>query len=102
MVTDSVDAAVEEVCRFYKTYHSQRFVGSRLVLRLHREVGDEELVVLNERFGHILKSGAIERAEASDAEIRDDDHVELSRLAFRFDRRSWGVARQLIDALNDY
>ena len=60
-VTDSIEEAVEEVCRFYRTYHSIRFVGSRLVLRLTRPVGDEELDTLNERFGHILARGMIER-----------------------------------------
>jgi uncharacterized protein (TIGR00730 family) len=101
MVTDSIDEAVAEVCRFYKTYHSLRFVGSRLVLRLTREVGDAELADINERFGHILAKGEIERIEATDAERRDDDHVDLHRLAFRFDRRSWAGVRRLIDALND-
>lgn len=100
-VTDSIDDAVDEICGFYRTYHSLRHVGSRLVLRLRRAVGDEELVDLNERFGHILARGEIERIDATEAEIRDDDHVGLHRLAFRFDRRSWSGVRQLIDALNE-
>lgn len=101
MVTDSIDDAVEEVCRFYRTYHSLRFVGNRLVLRLHREIGDEELTRLNADFGHILERGEIERIDATDAEVRDDDQVDLHRIAFRFDRRSWAGVRRLIDALND-
>ena len=101
MVTDSIDAAVEEICRFYRTYHSIRFVGSRLVLRLHREIGDEELAQLNEQFGHVVAKGEINRIDATEAEIRDDDHIELHRLAFRFDRRSWAGVRRMIDALND-
>lgn len=101
MVTDSIDEAVEEVCRFYRTYHSLRFVGNRLVLRLHREIGDEELARLNADFGHILERGEIERIAATDAEVRDDDQVDLHRIAFRFDRRSWAGVRRLIDALND-
>ena len=101
LVTDSIDDAVEEVCHFYRTYHSIRHVGSRLVLRLHREIGDAELADLNARFGHILAKGEINRIDATEAEIRDDDHVDLHRIAFRFDRRSWAGVRQLIDALND-
>lgn len=100
-VTDSIEEAVEEVCRFYRTYHSVRFVGSRLILRLQREIGDEELASLNERFGHILVKGSIERIDTTDAEIRDDDNVDLHRIAMYFDRRNWGVVRQMIDALND-
>jgi hypothetical protein len=99
-VTDSIDEAVDEICDFYRTYHSIRFVGSRLVLRLQREVGDEELATLNERFAHIVEKGEIERIEVTDAERRDDDHVDLHRIALRFDRRSWAGVRQMIDALN--
>ena len=101
MVTDSVEAAVDEVCRFYKTYHSLRFVSGKLVLRLQREVGDDELADLNQRFGHILASGEIERIAVTEAEKRDDDQVDLHRIAFHFDRRSWAGVRQMIDALND-
>ncbi len=33
-------------------------------------------------------------------ERADDDHLELPRLAFRFDKFHYGRLRQLIDALN--
>ncbi|MEM7141445.1 MAG: TIGR00730 family Rossman fold protein [Actinomycetota bacterium] len=101
MVTDSIEAAVDEVCRFYKAYHSLRFVGQRLVLRLTREIGDDELAGLNADFGHILKKGEIERIDTTDAERRDDDHVDLHRIAMHFDRKNWAGVRQLIDAIND-
>ena len=35
-VTDSVDEAVDEVLRFYRVYHSMRYVRGDLVLRLQR------------------------------------------------------------------
>src|SRR5437870_8282126 len=36
-VTDSVDQAVEEILGFYRVYHSMRYVGPDLVLRLQQE-----------------------------------------------------------------
>jgi len=33
-------------------------------------------------------------------ETEDNDHPELSRLAFGFNRREYGRLRQLIDVLN--
>ena len=33
-LTDSVDEAVEEMCTFFRNYHSIRFVGRRLIIRL--------------------------------------------------------------------
>jgi len=99
-LTDSVDEAVAEICNFYDTYHSMRFVGPRLVLRLKRPVGDDELASLNRDFSDIVKSGSIERITATDAEIRDNDEVDRDRIAFRFDRHALARLRRLIDALN--
>ena len=99
-ITDDIGAAVEEITSFYATYHSLRYVGGRLVLRLHREVGDDELASLNTDFADIVSSGRIERVGAHDREIADRDAVELPRLAFRFDQERFDRLRQLIDALN--
>jgi uncharacterized protein (TIGR00730 family) len=101
-VADSVEEAVEEVCRFYRTYDSMRFVGNTLVLRLKRAVGDEELADLNEAFADIVEKGSIERIETTDAELRDADKVDLPRLGLRFGRHRWSRMRRLIDALNDH
>ncbi len=38
---------------------------------------------------------------ATPEEIADDDHVDLARVAFRFDRHGWARLRMLIDRLND-
>ena len=100
-VCSSVDAAVEEICTFYDTYHSMRFVGDRLVLRLQRQVGDDELVDINDRFGALLTSGRIEPMAATEQEVADDDVVDLPRLGLRFDRASWAALRRLIDRLNE-
>ena len=33
-------------------------------------------------------------------EVADDDHVDLPRIAFNFNRHDYGRLRQLIDVLN--
>lgn len=103
LVTIAHDAndAVDEVCRFYATYHSMRWVGSRLVLRLEREVSDAELAELNAEFADIVASGEIERTNASPSEVEDDDFVDKPRIAMRFDRASYARLRELIDRLNE-
>lgn len=101
LVTDDVEEAADEMCHFYKTYHSSRAVGPRLVLRLKREVGNDELKELNGQFSDIIKNGEIERIEATESEIRDDDHVDLHRIAFHFDRHGFARLRLMINALND-
>lgn len=99
-VTDDVAEAVEEITSFYSTYHSQRFVGRRLILRLVRSPSGDEIDSLNTTFGDILTEGRIESIAATPAEIADDDHVDLPRLALHFDRAQWAELRQLINALN--
>jgi hypothetical protein len=92
--------AVEEICRFYRTYHSMRWVGSRLVLRLQRELGEDELRELNREFSDIVTGGEITHVPTSPSEIDDDDVVDLPRIAMRFDRASYARLRELIDRLN--
>lgn len=100
-VAHTVEEAVDEVCGFYRSYHSMRFVGDQLVFRLSREVGDEELAALSEEFAPMIVAGGIERVAATKAEVRDDDHVDLPRIAFEFDKHKWSMLRMLIDRLND-
>ena len=100
MLTDSVDEAVDEICGFYTTYHSMRYVGQRLILRLSDDIDDPMLASLNEEFGDIVVKGGIERAGATDSEIEDHDHVDLPRLALYFDKASYSRLRVLINRIN--
>ncbi|MGH9084806.1 MAG: TIGR00730 family Rossman fold protein [Acidimicrobiales bacterium] len=101
LVTDDVDEAVAEIQRFWRRYHSLRWVGSRLVLRIHHPPTDDELAQLNERFGDLLVEGTIERTDPLPAEVSDRDQLDLPRLVMRYDARKAGRLRALIDALND-
>ncbi len=99
-ITNSVTEAADEISRFYRNYHSSRAVGQRLVIRMKRELSNDELSALNNEFGDIIEDGAIERIEATDSEMRDDDHLDLHRIAFRFDRHGHARLRLLVDAIN--
>ena len=98
--TDDPVAAADHICGFYSTYHSMRYVGKRLVLRVQRQIGDEELADLNDGFSDLLVDGRIERAEPSRAEVADNDELALPRLVMNFDRHAHARLRQLIDRLN--
>ncbi len=96
-----VDAAVGAINRFYANYHSQRFVDGEIVLRMRTAPDDDQLQAINDEFADIVVTGRIERVDATPPEVRDDDNVELDRLRFHFDRRSFGRLRRLIDRLAD-
>src|SRR5262245_34405695 len=97
-ITDSVDAAVAEVVNFYAVYHSMRYVGKDLVLRLKRRLSEGLLERIRQEFAGILVRGTFEQIEPLPAE--GNDVPDLPRLRFHFDRRSVGRLRQLIDVIN--
>ena len=99
-ITDDVAIAREEILGFYRNFHSLRYVGPRLVLRIKGEPSDEELGLLSAEFAHICTEGVIERIEATREERRDGDFVDLPRVALTFNRRDFAQLRRLIDALN--
>jgi uncharacterized protein (TIGR00730 family) len=101
LVTDDVGKAAAEIVGFYRNYHSLRWVGSRLVLRLHSRPTGAEVASLSQQFSDILLRGGIELLDGPlPAEAREDDHPGLARIAMVFDRHSYERLRRLIDALN--
>lgn len=98
-VATTIDDAVEHVLRFYRRFHSYRFVRSRLVMRLRSPLTEEELAVVNEEFNGLVAEGRIEQGSAFSEE---SDHRELPRLYFNHTRRHYGVLRALIDRINSF
>jgi uncharacterized protein (TIGR00730 family) len=98
-VTDDVTVAVDEIRRFYSVYHSSRYVGERLVIRLTRAPGNELLERLHTDFADLAASGRFQLTHALAEEDRDDT-LQLPRLVFHFNRVNYGRLRQMIDFLN--
>ena len=98
-VTNTLEEATEEILGFYRNYHSIRWVGDLLVLRMQLQPSKAEVAELNRRFGDIVLRGNIRTAGAFPPER--NDHPELPRLAFRFDRFHYARLRQLINAVNE-
>lgn len=100
-VASTVDEAAKEVLGFYRVYHSCRWVGQLLVLRLHVAPSAAELKELNRRFADIIVSGSIRPAAPFPPERSGNDHLDLVRLAFRFDKFHYGRLHVLIESLNE-
>ena len=99
-VTDSVQVALDEILGFYRNYHSSRYVGDQLVLRLQHAPTEEELATLNRDFQDILSEGVISGSTALPEEGTENGLSHLPRLRLSFNRRDIGRLRQLLDALN--
>jgi uncharacterized protein (TIGR00730 family) len=100
-VTDSADAAEQEILNFFRVYHSMRYVKNKLVLRLTSSISPELLADINASFRDILVDGQFTVGEAQREEKDEPALIALPRLIFHFNRRSLGRLRQLIDALNN-
>ena len=98
-ITDDPDEAGREIDRFYHNYHSSRWVGDRLVLRLRRAPDGDTLAKLSDEFRELLAGEALRVGQPLSAEA--GEVPELPRLVLRCDRRRVGTLRVLIDRLND-
>ena len=97
--TDDVETAVAECERFYRVFHSQRYVGERLVFRLRRPLETATVEKLGADFSDIL-TGPIEQT-AGPLEGEAGELPGLPRLRLPFNRRNFGRLRLLIDAVNE-
>jgi len=101
-VTDQVDKAVEEIVGFFRVYHSMRYVGPRLVLRLNQPLPGDVLEQINDLFSDLLTQGRFSQQEPLPEERDQPEVAHLPRLVFYFNRRTFGRLRQLIDFLNQH
>lgn len=98
-VASSVDDAIEHIIKFYKRYHSSRYVKDEFVIRLKSPLTEEQLAILNRDFASIIKTGKIKMGKAFPEEHEFED---LPRLIFHYTRHHFGILRQLIDRINEF
>jgi uncharacterized protein (TIGR00730 family) len=100
-IFESDDAAVQEIERFYRNYHSMRSVHRHQVLRMRQPLNAEQLERINDEFADLLTQGSFEQhIEPLPEELDEPALKDLPRLVFLSNRRSASRLRQLIDHLN--
>jgi uncharacterized protein (TIGR00730 family) len=92
--------AAEAILRFYAAYHSMRYVGERLVVRLSRPLPAGTTERLTREFRDLLSAGVIQQGRALPEEADEPDLLALPRLILRFNRQSYGRLIELIDRIN--
>ncbi len=102
-VTDDAAEAVKIITRFYRNYHSMRFVHEVLVIRLKHAPAATAVAALTEDFKDlVMNDEPIRIIEATPEEREDNQFVDLPRIAFTFNRRDYGRLRQMIEVLNGW
>lgn len=100
-IETSAEAAVADIVRFYRVFHSSRTIRGRTILRLARLPNDDVLAALSDEFAHILDGQPIRAVSPYREEADEPETLSLARLALDFDRLHYGRLRALIDRLND-
>lgn len=97
---DTVECAVDHIAHFYSNFHSSRWVGPRLVLRLNRLLPEKLIEWMDTEFNDVFASGKFVQSEALPEEAGEPELAHLPRLVFQPKRRNFGRLRQVIDAVN--
>lgn len=100
VVAHSAEEAVREVLKFYSVYHSMRYVGPLVALRLQRPLPETDVARLGREFRDIVVSGRFEQGKALPEEADEPELDGLSRLIFKFNRRRYGRLLELIHRVN--
>ena len=97
--TDSAESAVRHITSFYSNYHSFRYVGEWVLLRINCALSDGDLERLNAEFSDVLKEGEIEQVmhwpKSDDPGL---DH--LPRLRMKLDCSRMNVLPEIIRRMN--
>jgi uncharacterized protein (TIGR00730 family) len=99
-VCDSISDATSEIQTFYRNYHSIRYIGKHLIMRLNNEPSAQLLDALNDKFAHMCQTGGFEIVQPHAAERNENDNLDKHRLRFDPNRSDAGGLRELINFLN--
>jgi uncharacterized protein (TIGR00730 family) len=100
-LTTSVDEALEVIERYYRRFHSLRYIRGTLVMRLNSPLLPSWVSELESRFSDILMPGGGMRLSAALPEEAEESELEhLPRLVVDFNRQDFGRLCGLIDEIN--
>lgn len=102
LITSDPSLAVSEIIGFWRNYHSIRWVGKRLVMRLNHVPTPEQISQLNDRFSYCLSEGTIAATAPLKPEVSNNEHLELARLVMTWNPFKVGDLHHLVRAVNEF
>jgi hypothetical protein len=99
-IMHSPEEAADWIKFYYSTYNSMRQVYSRLVIRLEKELTDEQVSSLNEKFADLIKLGKIYKSPALQEEADEPELKAKPRIVFNNNKKSAGRLNELILEIN--
>ena len=99
--THDPSEAARIIERFYRNYHSVRFIRELFVLRLKKPISPKLLRSLNREFKELVASGSIRQRKDPFPEEMSETHTHhLARLYFHYSRRRLVRIKKMIERIN--
>ncbi len=100
---DTVESAVAAIRKYYRRFHSIRYVEGLPVVRMQKPLPEGALEELQNRFSDmLLPGGTIRTCAPHPAEADEPELADLPRIVPDFNRFDFGRLKSFIEALNDY
>ena len=96
----SAEEAGQEIARFYRNFHSSRWLKEQFVIRMTHPLSTEAMHTLDREFADLCRGEGFLQQPYCETESDEPELCELTRLAFRFNARDHGRLRQLVDFIN--
>lgn len=102
-VTKDENEAAEVIETFYRVYHSLRFIDHRLVIRLNKQLTQEQIATLEDEFPELIKEGDhISACGQFPEEADEPDLADLPRISMIFDHHHYGLLLAFIHRINTF
>ena len=69
---------------------------------MKREIPVSDFVAIASQFDYLAQDGDIRQSPPSDAEMHDDDNLDLHRVSMLYTAKGFADLRPFIDAINRY
>ncbi|MBI4385175.1 MAG: LOG family protein [Nitrospinae bacterium] len=96
----SAEEGARYIVDFYRAYHSLRYVRDLTVLRFTKEIPQQAVKRLNGEFKDILRNGDIQTSPPLPEEVQRNEHLDLPRLVFNYNKRNFGRLLDMIHFIN--
>jgi uncharacterized protein (TIGR00730 family) len=100
-ICNTPEEGVEWVRFYYSTYNSMRQVRRNLVVRLERELRDEHVEILNQRFGDLVEKGKISKSGPLPEEANEPELADKPRLVFQYRQNNAARLHQMFLTINE-
>jgi uncharacterized protein (TIGR00730 family) len=99
-VVHSAEEAAQEISRFYRNFHSSRWLREVFVIRMNHPLNDNALQILDKDFADLCLKPGFKQQPYCETETDEPELCHLMRLAFAFNGRDHGRLRDLVNFIN--